>query len=204
VASIADQIAYRSHDVEDTITAGILSEADWRGAGVTLWDEVWAEMGEISDARVRLPQVTRRLINRMVTDVLAETARRLKANNISSLDDVYNASAVLVDFSAELTPRNDELGAFLMASFYHDYRVRRGTAKGQMIIARLFDYFEEHGKNNVVLLPPVEATHYREARLKGRDRLGREALRVIADYIAGMTDREAYDLYVKLFEVGHG
>jgi dGTPase len=92
------------------------------------------------------------------------------------------------------------MGAFLMDGFYSDYRVRRGTTKGQMIIASLFQYFRDHPE----LLPPVERTDYEAAQKKNQDRLGREPLRVIADFIAGMTDREAYNLYVKLFEVGHG
>lgn len=206
VASIADQIAYRSHDVEDSITAGILSLDDYHSAGLTLWDEVWAEMGQIDDPRVRLPQLTRRLINRMVTDVLEETARRLKEHGVLSLADVYRAQAVLVDFSGGLGPLNEALGAFLMQRFYMDYRVRRGTTKGQMIVARLFTHLSEHARQRppVMLLPPAEAADYAEAQLKGADRLGREPLRIIADYIAGMTDREAYALYVRLFEVGAG
>jgi len=163
-------------------------------------------MGAIADERVRLPQATRRLINRMVSDVLAETARRLEHHGIASIDDVYTAQAVLVDFSDGFKPRNDELGAFLMERFYRDYRVLRGTMKGQMIIERLFHHFTAHLKRRPVvnLLPPVEAAHYDQAAREGHDRLGREPLRVIADFIAGMTDREAYNLYVKLFEVGHG
>jgi len=208
VASIADQIAYRSHDVEDSITAGILTPEDYHAGGVALWDEVWREMGAIRDERVRLPQVTRRLINRMVSDVLAETARRLQQHNVATLEDVYGAQAVLVDFSDELKPLNDALGAFLMARFYQDFRVLRGTAKGQMIIHRLFNHISEHarghGSSQMMLLPPVEAADYREAQQKGHDRLGREALRVVADFLAGLTDREAYGLYVRLFEVGHG
>jgi dGTPase len=157
-------------------------------------------MGEIADARVRLPQLTRRLINLMVTDVLNETARRLAQNGIAALADVYQARAVLVDFSDELKPRNDALGAFLYENFYFDYRVKRGTTKGQMIVARLFGHFKDHPR----LLPPVEQADYNQAQKQGGDRLGREPLRVIVDFIAGMTDREAYNLYVRLFEVGHG
>lgn len=202
VASVADQIAYRSHDVEDSVTAGVLTLEDYHAAGLELWDEVWGEMGEATDERVRLPQVTRRLINRMVGDVLNETARRLEAHSIATVDDVYNAKAVLVDFSSELQPLNNALGEFLMANFYSDYRVRRGTTKGQMIIERLFIYFSTTAKEGKMLLPPLEAADYKCAQAKGMDRLGREPLRIIADFIAGMTDREAYDLYVKLFEVG--
>ncbi len=204
VASIADQIAYRSHDVEDSITAGILTPEDYHHAALSLWDEVWGELGEISDERVRLPQVTRRLINMMVGDVLQETARRLKAHGITGVEDVYGARAVLVDFSDHLKPRNDQLGEFLYERFYYDYRVRRGTAKGQMIIERLFNHLAHHARHDVNLLPPVEAADYAQAQQQGADRLGREPLRVIVDYIAGMTDREAYNLYVRLFEVGHG
>ncbi len=200
VASIADQIAYRSHDVEDSITAGILSPQDYHASGVALWREVWAEMGEIRDERVRLPQVTRRLINRMVSDVLSETARRLSAHGIATLDDVYNAQADLVGFSAGFTPLNEALGRFLFDAFYKDYRVLRGTVKGQGIIERLFTHFRAHPQ----LLPPVWQEDYTAALGKGADRLGREPLRILADFLAGMTDREAYSLYVRLFEIGHG
>lgn len=200
VASVADQIAYRSHDVEDSITAGILNLEDYHAAGLTLWDEVWHEMGTIEDDRIRLPQATRRLINRMVSDVLDETAARLEKHGIASMDDVFAAQAVLVDFSDGFKPQNEAMGAFLMDGFYSDYRVRRGTTKGQMIIASLFQHFRDHPE----LLPPVERIDYEAAQKKNHDRLGREPLRVIADFIAGMTDREAYNLYVKLFEVGHG
>ncbi len=200
VVSIADQIAYRSHDVEDSIVTGILTLDDYHGAGLKLWDEVWEEMGRIDDERVRLPQVTRRLINRMVTDILQETARRLTLHGIRTVDDVTAVQAVLAGFSADFAPLNEALGDFLMARFYRDYRVRRGTTKGQMIIERLFNHFKGHPD----LLPPVEHADHSMAENKGHDRLGREPHRVIADYIAGMTDREAYSLYVKLFEVGHG
>lgn len=200
VASIADLIAYRSHDVEDSITAGILTAEDYCAAGVELWDEVWAEMGRITDERVRLPQVTRRLINRMVGDVLNETARRLERHGVTTLEDVHSAQAVLVDFSDGLKPLNAALGEFLLKRFYYDHRVRRGTVKGQMIVERLFTHLRDHPD----LLPPVWSEDYVQARDTGHDRLGREALRIIADFIAGMTDREAYNLYVKLFEVGPG
>ena len=200
VASIADQIAYRSHDLEDSIVSGTLSIADYAASGLRIWEQVWDEMGEIEDSRVRLPQVTRRLINLMVGDVLAETAQRMESAGIASVEDVANAQLDLVGFSAGFAPLNDELGDFLMERFYQDHRVRRGTVKGQMIIERLFN----HLRDNPGLLPPLQYADYSTAVAKGEDRLHREPLRVVVDYIAGMTDREAYKLFVQLFEVGHG
>ncbi len=108
-----------------------------------------------------------------------------------------NAQAVLVDFSADFAPLNDALGKFLFERFYKDYRVLRGTVKGQLIIGRLFNHFLEHPQ----LLPPVWSDDYHSAKLRGADRLGREAQRILADFIAGMTDREAYGLHKELFEV---
>lgn len=201
VASIADQIAYRSHDVEDSITAGILAPEDYHAAGLTLWDEVWEEMGRIEDERVRLPQVTRRLINRMASDVLEETARRLSAQGVRDVEGVYRAQAVLVDFSAAFAPQNAALGAFLFDRFYKDYRVLRGTVKGQMVIARIFEHFAAPKRENWRLLPPGVQADYALALKQGHDRLAREPLRILADFIAGMTDREAYGLYRELFQV---
>ncbi|MCB1187090.1 dNTP triphosphohydrolase [bacterium] len=199
VASIADQIAYRSHDLEDSIVSGTLSIQDWMTSGLEIWQQVWDEMGEIEDERVRLPQVTRRLINLMVGDVLAETQRRMREAKVATDADVAAAKVDLVGFSSGFAPLNDELGRFLMDRFYQDHRVRRGTVKGQMIIERLFT----HMRDNPSLLPPLQYGDYRTAVDKGEDRLHREPLRVIVDYIAGMTDREAYKLFVQLFEVGH-
>jgi dGTPase len=225
VASIADEIAYHSHDVEDSLVTGVLSEDDWNASGVRLWDEVWNSGGAdtlVCQPRerpqtgvsapqtrieVRLAQLTRNLIDRMCSDVLAETARRIEAAQIRSLGDVYSARSVLVGFSAEFMQLRDELRAFLYGSYYKSYRVLRGTVKGQMIIRRLFEHFAgdfDSSTSGWMLLPPEVRADYRTAQSDGADALGRPPTRIVADYIAGMTDREAYSLYVKLFEVGHG
>ena len=205
VASIADEIAYHSHDVEDSLVTGVLTEDDWNHSGVRLWDEVWNSSSP-HRIEVRLAQLTRGLIDRMSSDVLAETARRIEAGSIRALDDVYSARSVLVGFSAEFMALRDELRAFLYDSYYKSYRVLRGTVKGQMIIRRLFEHFAGDFDNSTsgwMLLPPDIRADYREAQSAGADSLGRGPTRIVADYIAGMTDREAYSLYVKLFEVGH-
>jgi dGTPase len=204
VASVADEIAYHSHDVEDSLVTGYLSEADYRDAGLALWNEV--EEGLAGQAQpVRMAQVTRRLIDILARDVLAETARRLEQAGVAALDDVYGAQTVLVGFSPEMEARKGGLRAFLFDRFYKSHRVLRGTVKGQMIIERLFEHFNRKFDDHTAgwqLLPPDVQVHYKEAKLKQVDGLGREAKRIVADFIAGMTDREAYSLYVKLFEVG--
>ncbi|MDQ3023116.1 MAG: hypothetical protein M3R04_01830, partial [bacterium] len=172
-----------------------------------LWNEVWIHGADQPRIEIRLAQLTRRLIDRMSSDVLNESARRIEAAKIGTLDDVYAAKSVLVGFSAEFSALRDELRAFLYDSYYKSYRVLRGTVKGQMIIHRLFTHFAgqfDASTHGWMLLPPDVRGDYRQAQDSGADSLGREPSRIIADYIAGMTDREAYSLYVKLFEVGHG
>jgi len=204
VASVADEIAYHSHDVEDSLVTGYLSEADYRAARIELWDEV--DEGLASQPQpIRLAQLTRRLIDALARDVLAETARRLEQARVASLEDVYGAQAVLVGFSVDMARRKGELRNFLFDRFYKSHRVLRGTVKGQMIIKRLFAHFTDEFDRHTagwMLLPLDVRDNYREASLKGHDALGRDPLRIVADFIAGMTDREAYSLYVKLFEVG--
>jgi len=110
-----------------------------------------------------------------------------------------------VDDKLEYPPLKGELRQFLFDRFYKSHRVLRGTVKGQMIIKRLFEHFTARFDPHTQgwqLLPDDVRENYHEASLKGQDALRREPSRIVADFIAGMTDREAYSLYVKLFEVG--
>jgi dGTPase len=204
VASAADEIAYHSHDVEDSLVTGYLSEMDYRAARLELWDEVADGLAGLP-LPVRMAQLTRRLINALSSDVLSETARRLARAGVATGDDIYRAQTVLVGFSADMERRKRELRNFLFDHFYKSHRVLRGTVKGQMIIKRLFEHFTARFDPHTEgwqLLPDDVRANYREASLKGQDSLHREPSRIVADFIAGMTDREAYSLYVKLFEVG--
>ena len=193
VASIADAIAYRSHDVEDGLSSGVLTEAELDASGLELWLMIRERLGDIAGP-ARMSQLARHLIDIMVLDVLAETERRLGDAGISSVEDVRRHKGVLVGMGSELDKANQELGRFLYENFYKDYRVARLMAKGQEIIQRMFETF----KANPALLPPDAYTRFREADEK---RTG-EPLRVVADYLASLTDRQAIDEYRKLYDVG--
>jgi dGTPase len=193
VASVADAIAYRSHDVEDGLSSGVLNEAELDASGLELWRTIRERLSGIAGA-ARMSQLARHLIDIMVLDVLAETERRILSAGIVTVDDARRHRGVLVGMGNDLDKANSELGRFLYENFYKDFRVARMMAKGQGIIQRMFETF----KGNAALLPTDAYSRYRDAD----DKRTGEPLRVIADYLASLTDRQAIDEYRKLFDVG--
>ena len=113
---------------------------------------------------------------------------RLRSEGIDGIDDVRRVKPRLVEFSPEMTERNLELKAFLRDHLYTHHRVTRMTQKADRIMTALFDLYLAEPKQ----LPP-------HVTRRARDE-GESVPRVIADYIAGMTDRFALEEYKKLFD----
>jgi dGTPase len=130
----------------------------------------------------------------MVGDVQAETVRRLEAAGISSLKQVREFHGNLCGFSEAFNKHLSALGEFLYERFYKNWHILRMTNKGRMIIRRLFEEYEQHP----AILPPDISADYLASQGSGRD-----ARLVLADHLAGMTDRYAVQEYLRLFEVGH-
>ncbi len=194
VVSASDITAFRAHDVEDALISGILTTHDFSKAKLKLWDEAFKPLRDLTNRRVLLAQLSRRLIDLMVADIREETGRRLTEAGVESLEQVREFEGNLVGFSSKLEKHLSALGEFLMQSFYKDWRIVRMTNKGKMIVRRLFEEYLRHPE----ILPPEVAESYNN---QGPDEEGRK--RVLADYVAGMTDRYATAEYLRLFEVGH-
>jgi len=176
----ADEIAYDTHDVEDAIVSGTLTEDDVRQ--VALWREaektVLAEGPELAtDHRLRLRAVVRELIGVLVSDLIAETERRIKAKSIATLDDVRACPDEVVGFSQDLARSKEDLEAFLYQNFYSSTRVREHTARWEERVKELFLVYRADPK----LLP----ANYR-SRAEEEDE---KVERIICDYVSGMTDR---------------
>jgi dGTPase len=194
VVSAADVTAFRAHDIEDAIVSNTLSPADFDAAGLMLWDNAFAPLRSIAEKRVQMAQLSRRLIDAMVGDVQAETVRRLEAAGIGTLRQVREFHGNLCGFSEAFSTHLTALGEFLYDKFYKNWHILRMTNKGRMIIRRLFEEYEQHP----AILPPEISTDYLASQGSGRD-----ARLVLADHLAGMTDRYAVQEYLRLFEVGH-
>jgi len=189
VVDFADEIAYNAHDIDDGLKSGMLDAEEL--ASVPLWAEVTAELAPAMRAVgpvVRYYQAVRRVIDRLVTDLIETLLARLQAQGINSLADVRRVKPRLVDFSPAMTDRNRELKGFLYDRLYTHHRVTRMTQKADRIMTALFEVYMAEPRQ----LPPHVARRAREDE--------EPMPRVIADYIAGMTDRFALEEYKKLFD----
>lgn len=186
IANLADEIAYNNHDVDDGLRSGLITLDQL--ASVRLFskhlNEVRAAFPALVERRV-IHETIRRMINALVSDVIAQTEKNISVYKPVEVIDVRNAPT-LVDFSVSMQELNRELKTFLRKHLYRHYRVMRMSAKAQRIVSELFKVFMEDHR----LLPPqflqaAELTHARS----------------VADYIAGMTDRYAIREHRRIFAV---
>jgi len=196
IGNLSDEIAYNNHDVDDGLRAGMLSMEGLQEVAIFRMHQeaVERELPHI-DARLKASETIRRMINFMIVDVIEETTRRIERYRIKTLDDVRQAPELLVGFSVPVAQMNEELKRYLFRHMYHHHRVVRMAAKAERVLRELFLAYME----NPSMLPQGPC-----ARILGTSGLKvseQKKARIIADYIAGMTDRYALDEYDRLFNI---
>nr|WP_232372538.1 deoxyguanosinetriphosphate triphosphohydrolase [Acuticoccus mangrovi] len=179
IAAISDDIAYDCHDIDDGLRACILTFEVLREVPLvaTVIDEVDAEAPGLVPVR-RTHEIVRRLLTRMIEDVIAETIRRMARAGVATARDVARHRGRLVAFSEEMALAEKALKRLLYRELYRDSDVLAAREKAGRVVRELFEVFA----SDPALLPAdwrVEADS--EAR----------RLRRTCDYIAGMTDRFA-------------
>ena len=194
VANLADEIAYNNHDVDDGLRSGLISIEEL--LETQLFAEQYAEVEKIYPhlaPRLRVHEIVRRMINRLVVDLIENSRDLLQASGVTSIDDVRNAGRPLIAYSDLVKQHSQELKQFLRKQLYAHYRVRRMTLKAGRIVEALFKAFMQ----DTHLLPPQYQDKIREHGGGGE---GAVQARIIADYIAGMTDRYAMREHQRLFD----
>ncbi|MDH3612906.1 MAG: deoxyguanosinetriphosphate triphosphohydrolase [Gammaproteobacteria bacterium] len=181
LANIADAIAYNNHDVDDGFRAGLLSLDQLRGQPLfaTQYDEVHRRYPDLEDRRL-IYEIIRRMINTVVTDLINTTQHNLEDAAPNSIDDVRESARPFVVLSERIYEQHVSLKQFLNQHLYSHEKKLEMTYRAEAIIRELFElYTSDVGKM------PAEFTN----RTERQDEAGRA--RVVADYIAGMTDRYA-------------
>ncbi|MFO0293985.1 MAG: deoxyguanosinetriphosphate triphosphohydrolase [Rhodospirillales bacterium] len=186
VAALADDIAYNSHDIDDGLRANLFPIADLRG--VPLIGDVVADVegsfGALPMSRF-IGETMRRTIDRMVSDLLTATRARLAEGRIADAEGVRRAGRASACFSPAMAAAMEGLRAFLHARMYRHERVNRVRAHAARVVGDLFRHFLA----DPARLP--EDWRQRAATSPGP--------RLVADYIAGMTDKFALETHARLF-----
>ena len=191
VASLADDIAYLAHDVDDGLRAGLLTlemlePVPFAGP---IAAKVAALAVERSDGRA-IYEVTRRMITAMIGDLIAQSRALLAGLAPESPDDIRHAGAAVIGFSPSHAGDLAALKAFLFANVYRHHRVMGVMQSAETILRDLFEYYLADGS----ALP--EAWQRAAHGLTGRRRA-----RLIADFVSGQTDRYAIAEHRRLFAV---
>jgi dGTPase len=186
--AISDDIAYDAHDIDDGLRAGMFEIGDL--AGLPLIGDILRDTAREHprlDPSRHAHELVRRVITRMIEDVIAESRRRIAALDPKSAADIRNAGAPVIGFSAAFAEADKAIKAFLYPRLYRHVRIMRIMGEAEAVVRRLFERLVQAPAD----LPPEWL-----ADLDPADAVGR-ALR-IADYIAGMTDRYAIGEHARL------
>ncbi len=195
LTNIADQIAYNNHDIDDGLRSGLITIEQIRDIPLfsTQYDKVMWKYPDLTGNR-RVHETIRRMIGEQVIDLVETSRAKIAEVNPQSIEDVRNHNEPLIGFSDEMRTHNQELKKFLRENLYFHHKVYRMTRKAHQVIESLFDAFMK----DLRLLPPRHLNLAREALVENG--ISGQA-RVIADYVAGMTDRYATTEYSRLFDV---
>jgi dGTPase len=190
VAAIADDIAYNAHDIDDGLRADLfrLDDLAQVPAVADILGDIRARFPALDPARL-VHELIRRLIGRMIEDVIAESDRRFARADPHSADDVRLAGRPLIAFSYAMQRVDTAIKEFLFPQMYRHPRIMRIMDAAEGIVRDLFRHFTA-----VPADMPPEWAH----GLFPGDPAGRA--RRVADFIAGMTDRYALVEHARLFD----
>ena len=183
VASISDDIAYNNHDLEDGLRADLFTIKKISSIPyISKLINKHAKNIKNFRREIIISQIVRDLINLMVIDVIKTSNKNLKKCKPQSINDIYKQERLIVDFSDKMKATDEQIKDFLRTNMYNHKRVITNTNKGKKVLNELFKYLSKNPKKY------INKDLFKNAITE----------RVIADFIAGMTDRYAINLYKKI------
>ena len=179
ISSISDDIAYNNHDIQDGINANLFKLDEL--IEINFFKEIYKKYKKKinkSNFKIATYQIIRDSIDLMIKDLILNTKKNLKYNKIKSYKDINKTSFLIVDFSDKIKNSENEIRYFLRSKMYKNKSVLSKNNKGKLIISRLFKKINSNPKKFI-------SNMY----------LAKDKYRAISDFISGMTDRYAINLY---------
>lgn len=191
VAALSDDIAYICHDLEDSIKAEIVTYRDLEEIEFVdkYIHDVRSTFKDITGDRL-IYEVGRKLTHHLIESLLFQTQKNIKEHNIKSEQDIRDLGSQLVEFTETTFNEVKLIKDFLMRKVYKHHRVASVTLQSKNVIRDLFKLYVD----NIDLLPFSWRNMITES---GED----AKMSIIADYIAGMTDRFAIKQYQSFYNL---
>ncbi len=183
IASISDDIAYNSHDLEDGLKSNLFKLKDLEKIPILkniIFRHTKRKNNYSMDLIIR--QIIREIINEMVKDVIKTTKYNIKKYHLNNLNKVYRAHYPIVNFSKQMNKFDKKIKYFLRQKMYYNKKVKKNTNQGKKIIKKLFSAIQRNPSKY------INVSKYDKSNIA----------RSICDFIAGMTDRYAINLYNKI------
>jgi dGTPase len=179
ISSISDDIAYNNHDIQDGINANLFKLEEL--IEINFFRSIYKKYkNKINKHNYKIAtyQIIRDSIDIMIKDLINNTKKNLIYNNIKSLKDISKTNFLMVNFSYKIKNSENEIRYFLKKKMYNNKIVLEKNNQGKLIIKKLFNKIKQNPKKFIF-----------------KDQLSIDKYRAISDFISGMTDRYAINLY---------
>jgi dGTPase len=179
ISAISDDIAYNNHDIQDGIKANLFKLEEL--VEIDFFKSIYIKYKNKINKRnykIATYQIIRDSIDLMIRDLLTNIQKNLKELKIKSAKDVAKTDQLVVSFSDRLQNSEKEIRLFLRTKMYNNKLVLSKNQRGKVIIKKLFNIIKTNPK-----------------KFLSKDQLTRDKFRAISDFISGMTDRYAINLY---------
>mgnify|MGYP001167879173 CR=1 FL=1 len=179
ISSISDDIAYNNHDIQDGINANMFKLEEL--IEINFFKDIYKKYKKKinkQNHKIITYQIIRDSIDLMIKDLINNTKSNLNNNKIKTLKDVKKTSSLIVRFSDKVKNSENEIRYFLKTKMYNNKNVLGKNNKGKLIIKKLF--------NRIIKNP---------SKFISKKEFTKNKHRAISDFISGMTDRYAINLY---------
>ena len=182
ISSISDDIAYNNHDIQDGIKANLFKLEEL--FEIDFFRDIYKKYkNKINkqNYKIAIYQIIRDSIDSMIKDLINNTKVNLSKNKIKTFKDIDKTSSLMVEFSDKIKDSVNEIRYFLKTKMYNNKKVLDKNNKGKLIIKNLFHKIKQNPKKFI-----------------SKEQLSINKYRAISDFISGMTDRYAINLYNNL------